>query len=174
MNEFEKFIETTFEPYAEQGLASCMMMPVPNKVIRLKGKPPMIIHTKKAPFDVIGYLHRDGTMVGAELKQSKHKPSISIVAPDAKGDGVQYHQLLALAELAYCGGIARLLWSNDGNIGVIRGKDLVEILKTYQTALHSKRSGRRPKRGAMSIPWDRFSPVAPAEGGVVVDWIRPI
>jgi len=132
----------------------------------------MVIHTKKAPFDVIGYKNRDATIIGAELKESKWKTSLSIVGPGAKGDGLQYHQLLALAELAFVGGTARLLWSNDGNIGAVRDMALVEILKTYQSALNAKRSGRRPQKGAMSIRWEAFKAVRPG-GGMIADWLRP-
>ena len=170
MNQFEKDIESTFESYAERGVATLMMLPVEKKVVYPGGKP-TIIYAKKSPFDVIGYRVRDAVIIGAELKESQWKTSVPIVGPGAKGDGLAYHQLEALAELAHCGGIARLLWCNDGHVGVIKDKELVEIFTNYKQAWNSKKAGRRPKPGALSIKWEYFAPIVPGEGGLLVDWL---
>jgi len=148
-------------------------MPRPTRVIGMINNRPNIVLAGKPPFDVYGYLYRDAITVGAELKASKRKTSLPIVAPDKSGDGIQYHQLDALAGLAQCGGIARIIWNNGGEIGVIRNDDIITAWTTYNHAFKSERSGKNVPFGSKSITWDVFKPVdyTAMWGTVGIDWL---
>jgi hypothetical protein len=45
---------------------------------------------------------------------------VPIVKPDKHASGIAYHQLAALALVARMGGMARIVWDNGGQIGVLR------------------------------------------------------
>ncbi len=170
---FENLIEATFQAYYDAGIARLMMMPVPSKQVGLKNGMPMFVRTGKAPFDVIGYLMRDASMVGAELKSSVRKNSLPIVAPTKKGDGVQFHQLDALAGLAQCGGVARLVWSNGGEFGVLKDEGILVAWRTYLHAMKSEESGKNVPLGSKSISWDSFvrTDYTNLYGVVGIDWL---
>ncbi len=165
--EFEALIEATFKGYEEKGIARLMVMPVPTRATGMTKTRPRLVYDGKGPWDVVGYSLGDATMIGAELKSTQWKDRIPIVAPDSKGDGVQFHQLDALAGLAMTGGCARLVWENDGEIRIMRGGAIVAHWRSYVEAFKSKRSGKTVPRGSMSLPWDEFEKI---EG---LDWLSP-
>ena len=168
---FEKEIESTFGIYAERNVAYLDMMPVPTVIIKTKAGV-ISVPTTKAPFDVYGYWN-DGVFIGAELKSSKRKNSLPIVGPKKKGDGVQYHQLDALYNLAKHRGKSRIVWDNGGEIGVISSNKIVTCYIVYLESLKSELSGKSPKMGARSIPWKEFKKVITEqwEGVSYYDWL---
>lgn len=157
--DFENDIAATFQGYADKHVARLAIMPVPTKQVGVRNGMPTLIRNGKAPFDVYGFLSHDATMIGAELKASKRKARLPIVAPQKKGDGVQFHQLDALATLALAGGIARIVWSNGGEIGVLHNSEIIQAWRTYEHALTSELSNRTVPKGAKSIQWEMFKPV---------------
>jgi hypothetical protein len=164
---FEKLISETFATYARNSVANLMAMPVPTRVIGFEGNRPKLVTCGKGPFDVIGYLIADARMVGAELKSSVRKASLPIVGPGKEGDGLQYHQLEALSFLAAAGGVARLVWDNGGEIGVLSGGLIQTAKSVYDQSLASEQSGRESKRGTRSLAWEMFRKI---EG---LDWLSP-
>ncbi len=169
---FEKRIEPSFKVYHEAGIARLAFMPVHSIVV---GPARMLVHTKKAPFDVYGYLVSGARMIGCELKSSVRQRSLHIVRPDAHGSGLQFHQLDALAMLAEAGGISRIVWENEGEVGVIGNESILAAHKLYMTALASEKSHRDVKEGRKSIRWERFEHIdqeAVASGGACIDWLR--
>ncbi len=172
--QFEDEIEATFEAYDRAHYAQLMRVPVPTKIIGFKDNRPLIVLAGKAPFDVVGFMCHDATMIGAELKDTKLKNSLPVVAPGKHGDGLQYHQLSALASLAEAGGVARLVWRNGGAVGVLRREAILAAYRTYEQARQSELSGKSVPRGAKSIPWERFLQAGDAVlGGLpIVDWLE--
>jgi len=172
--DFEKLIETSFDGYAAAGLAHLARMPIPTKVAGRRKGMLILVQCGKAPFDIYGYTIAEARFIGAELKAGGRKESMAITNPKVRKGGLQLHQLDALAEVALAGGIARLVWDNGGDFGILTNDDLVLARDTYLHALTSENSGRKPQSGAKSIKWDRFTPVDYANyGGVyVVEWLR--
>lgn len=170
--EFEKEIIDTLPCYDSAGLARVMMMPVPTKQIGSRSGMPLLVRCGKAPFDLVGYALEDGRMIGAELKASDSKSRLPIVAPAKKGDGVQFHQLDALAGLARAGGIARLVWSNGGEVGVLTNSGIVTAHSTYCHALAADNSGRKAPKGSRSIEWEAFRPALTSDNDLIwLDWL---
>lgn len=165
---FEKLISETFTLYARNSIANLMTMPVPTRVVGFENNRPKLVTCGKGPFDVIGYLIADARMVGAELKSSVRKSSLPIVGPGREGDGVQYHQLEALAFLAAAGGVARLVWDNGGEMGVLDGDAIQTAKMSYDQSLTSEQSGRSVKLGSRSLAWEMFRKI----GGL--DWLLPL
>jgi hypothetical protein len=98
--------------------------------------------------------------IGAELKETaKREQSLSIVAPEKKGSGLQYHQLEGLVNLHRAGGIALLVWSNAGEIGVINGPALEGIKIAYDISLKAEAMKKTVMKGVRSIRWEMFKPV---------------
>lgn len=129
----------------------------------MRGRVPCWVQVQKAPYDVMGYYHKTGATIGAELKETRDpKTSLPIVAPGSDSKGLEYHQLEGLVDLHENGGTALLLWSNAGQIGRLDGKDLAAIKDDYDVVLKA----RNPPRGGKSIPWDRFREVKTGHGGI--------
>ena len=98
-------------------------------------------------------------MIGAEIKAtSSRDKSLPIIGPGKKGTGLKYHQLNALAGLAEAGGISRLIWCNEGDIGVLASEDILVAYRVYEQAMQSEASNKDAARGAKSIQWERFKP----------------
>ncbi len=187
-NDFEKIIEQTFEPYSEGNIAHLDFYPVPMRPTGQRDKfgLPLYAQKGKAPFDVWGFCLYDGRFIGAELKSSKRKTSLPIILPTKKGDGVQWHQLCALRNVAVSGGIARLVWSNEGEVGVIREKKIVNAWAGAWTAMrvedgndYRRRNGRKTVKavaGFKSIKWEEFEIIGHQQidgGGLpVLSWLR--
>jgi hypothetical protein len=198
--EFEERIEPTFAAYAKANVAYLSFMPVPTRAVMMQGR--MVrVGNGAAPFDVYGFMPRSfgGTpaykpsneyepdahftpstlvavMVGAELKASgEPETSIPIVKPKGDGHGVEAHQLDALALLSRMGGIARIVWDNGGEIGVLRNEGILAAHAIFMASLASEDRGKgKGKVGSRSIRWERFEKVDPAAnigGTVTIDWL---
>ncbi len=172
--QFEKLIETSFDGYAAAQLANLARMPIPTKVAGQRKGRLIFVQCGKAPFDVYGYTIGGARFIGAELKAGGRKESMAITNPKVKKGGLQLHQLDALAEVAQAGGIARLVWDNGGDFGILCNDDIVLARDTYLHALTSESSGRKAQSGAKSIKWERFTPVDyQTFGGVLaIEWLR--
>lgn len=160
MNAFETEIFATFPSYESQGVAHLSIMFPPMRVAGQNGHMPCYIPVGKADYDAGGYYLKDAVTIGVELKETTdHENSLSIVHPDRKGSGLQYHQLKALCDLDDNGGMALLLWSNGGEIGVARGSVLQVALRMYDMAMAVEDMRKTPARGAKSILWGHFQKV---------------
>jgi len=166
--DFEKEIEATFEQYHSAHIAQLDFYPVPMRPTGLrhpKTGGPMFAPKKAAPFDVCGWSMIDGRIIAAELKSSKRKTSITIVGDGKEGSGIQWHQLTALYNVAQAGGIARLVWSNEGEVGVLDGVSIANAWYAANDAFNLEnnflRGGKRAKApvGAKSIKWEKFTAV---------------
>jgi hypothetical protein len=182
--EFEKRIGATFGPYAKTGYAYVAFMPIPMAPRGMMGKCMVYVPKGKAPFDVYGFAPRtagsppesSAVFVGAELKRTKdHQTRLPIVHPDAEsGDGLKYHQLWALANVAKYGGVARVVWDNGGEVGYLDEQRIAVALAVYDQSLATERRGKgMGPQGSRSIPWENFQPVDDAAiGGVVgLHWL---
>ncbi len=182
--ETEKDIAATFLPYADAEIAFCDIMPIPMAPCGIRGPFPVYVPKGKAPFDVYGYSPQPifGTdqrlvaiMIGAEIKAtSKHHDSLPIVAPDSDSHGLEYHQLDALNNLARCGGYVRLIWSNGGAWGVLKGAGIQLAHAIYEESRASELAGRgKGQKGSRSIPWKQFEPIQHRTIGrrIVLDWL---
>jgi hypothetical protein len=148
-SEFEKRIDTDLKVYAMAGVANLAMLPVPTKTIFFGGQT-KIIRTGDSPFDVWGYTTPGARTIGAELK-SIVRNNLPIVEHGKSGDGIHYHQLCALARLAEAGGIARIVWENEGQIGVLKGEQIIVAKAVFDVTQKGSRDGGR------SIPWSAFA-----------------
>lgn len=196
-SDFEREIGATFDAYRGAEIAWLDFMPVPMAPAGQKERrtgQPLYRPSGTSPFDVFGWHAASGRFVGAELKSSQRKNSLPIVMPvlaadkDGRptmksrgGDGIKFHQIEALRNVAACGGIARLVWCNGGEYGVLREEAICNAWSGAWDALRIEQAGKtRPRTGLKSVPWDRFERVDYAEltgangsVGQVLDWLRP-
>jgi len=148
--DFENAVEDSFFVYRVKSIARLFRMPVPtapapNQDQRSCG---LRVLSGQAMFDVFG-LFVGGGFIGAELKQTaEHKPSLPIIATGMKRGGLQEHQMDALATVAGCGGTARVVWCNGGEIGILREDEI----KAAQERFHEGGYGSK------SIRWEMFQP----------------
>lgn len=177
----EKVIEATFPVYADAGIARLMAMPVPTAPVGVhpKTKRPIFALKGKAPFDIVGYLTAHpghGLFIGGEVKSTTaRKQSLSIVGPGKSGDGIQFHQLEALALLAEAGGVARIIWSNAGQWAVATEAVITNAFMIYEQAMATEQAGNTPPQGAKSIPWSAFAMTSfffYAGHSPVVNWLQ--
>jgi penicillin-binding protein-related factor A (putative recombinase) len=176
---FELEIEQTFRAYQDASIADLMLLPVktaPCGIRHPKTNAPLYMRSGKSPYDIVGVMHNDGRMVGVEIKSSRRKASLPIIMPGKQGDGLQFHQLESLSRLAAFGGIARVIWNNEGEVGVIKGAKIMNVFANANTALKVMAGGlSNPKPGLKSVKWDQFSPVAyraVGNSGVPIpDWL---
>lgn len=174
MNEFEKEIGKTFQSYRDARIASMVFLNPPMRVAGMMGKAPCFVQSGKAPFDIGGFFYdRFGTVIGAELKQtSTHNHSLSIVGPDKKGDGLQYHQLTALVDVISAGGLALVLWNNGGEIGYLPADALRLAKIQYDTSMKAEKAGKELVKGSRSILWGHFKLVKTGHEGMPL-WLPP-
>jgi hypothetical protein len=161
MNSFEHLIGKTFQSYRDARLATMIFLHPPMRVAGMMGRVPCFIQAGKAPFDLGGmYYDVAGTVIAAELKETaEHATSLPIIGPGKKGSGLQYHQLDALTDVHLGGGVALVLYSNGGEIGLLRG-DAIHLAKVqYDASLKAERAGKSPAKGSRSILWGHFQPV---------------
>lgn len=160
MNAFEKAIGDTFQAYRSAKVANLIFLHPPMRIGGMLGKVPCFVQSGRAPFDVGGiYYDNAGTAIGAELKETKdHEHSLSIVHPDKKGSGLQYHQLAALVDVHKAGGVALVVWSNGGEVGVLTGEKIVLAKMQYDTSLAAEKAGKIVAKGTRSILWGQFKP----------------
>lgn len=175
-NSAEATIHDTFEVYRDAGIACLDVMPVPTAPSGMRGNRPVRVLCGKAPFDVYGWQF-NGTFIGAEIKStSQLKTSLSIVLPGSGGDGVQYHQLDALKQLASCNGTARIIWNNGGAWGVIGNEKIINAWNSATTAWKTSMAGKAPMMGAKSISWAIFEKIdytqIRGQGAPVIDWLK--
>lgn len=183
-NDFEKIIENTFEVYSESNVAELDFYPVPMRPtgIRDRFNKPLYQPKKKPPLDVWGYAINDGRLIVAELKSTQRKASIPIILPDKTGSGIQFHQLCMLRNVAMSGGIARLVWSNDGEVGVLKDAKIINAWSGAYTALGVEgptAKGKWPAKaptGLKSIKWEQFEVVSHQQingrGMPIIPWLQ--
>lgn len=171
---FEHEIGVSFEAYKDGGVALLAFMPVPTVVIRRERGVPLRVSKGKAPFDVYGYMVGTGRFVGAELKHSERSTSLAIIGPGRKGSGLQFHQLDALALLAQNGGVARIVWDNDGEIGILTEDEIIVAWRVFVETMKSEASGKQAIHNSKSIKWGLFTVVdyTNLHGVVAIDWLR--
>lgn len=167
MNEFEKQIGLTFQKYRDKKIAHLYFLYPPMRIAGMHGHMPCYIATGKAPYDTAGfYYDKCGSSIGVELKQTKdHEGRLPIVAPKAKGNGLQYHQLEALVTMHKGGGTALLLYNNGGEVGRLTGENLEVIKVTYDASLKAEAAKKEVAKGSRSIAWAMFEPVAQDDDG---------
>lgn len=158
MNHFEKLIDGTFKSYRDTKIASLVFLHAPMRIAGMMRTVPCFIQSGKAPFDVGGFFYdKFGTVIGAELKETQdHETSLPIVGPDKKGNGLQYHQLSALVDVHQAGGLALVLWSNGGEVGVLTGDAIAVAKLQYDTSMKVEAIGKSFAKGSRSILWGHF------------------
>lgn len=176
--DFEKTLELSFDAYLRADLASIDFMPIPTYQTGIKHPTthqPLLAPKGRPPFDAYGYWHKDATMIGGEFKSTYELgTSLKLVMPDKGGDGVQFHQLDALAKLAMKNGLARIVWNNGGMIGVLQGAKIISAYETMLQAIKTEsRPGMKAPIGSKSIPWSEFRVIQPSIVGQlpIYDWI---
>ncbi len=76
--------------------------------------------------------------------------------------------------LARLGGIARVVWDNGGQIGVLKEEDILAAHAIYQASMDSEARGKgKGARGGRSIKWEQFMPVVDRNiaGVIGPDWL---
>jgi penicillin-binding protein-related factor A (putative recombinase) len=161
MNEFENEIGKTFQGYRDARIAHLFFLHPPMRCIGQQGGAPVFVQAGKAGYDVAGFYYDDsGTFIAAELKQTRdHEVSLAITGEGKKGGGIQYHQLVALCEVANAGGMAMLLWNNGGDIGILRSDYLKVALAQYDTSVKVEKNKGQYAKGSRSIQWGLFDPI---------------
>lgn len=165
---FERRIQAEFSVWEAAGIAHLARMPVPTAPAPRPGDPMRRVATGTAPFDLYGWtmvhwhpnIRAAGMCIGAELKTTyKKRPSLAI----AEKSGLRLHQLDALAALAHAGGVARLVWENGNEVGVLYNAAILEAHERFYEG----------GRGTRSIPWRLFSLVSEikVEGQAVLGWL---
>jgi len=147
--DFEAAILKLCELYETKRVAHLARMPVPTAPAPRRGQRArgLRVLSGQAPFDLYGWTCKCAQAVGVELKSTaKKERRLPIVGEGKKGSGIQKHQLDALASLAGCGGVARIVWSNGGEIGVLSNDDILQAQALYAEG----------GRGTRSIPWGWF------------------
>jgi hypothetical protein len=160
MNQFEKHIGETFAAYRQAKIANLFFLHPPMRIAGMHGSVPCYVQAGKAPYDLGGFFYdANATAIGVELKETaKRETSLTLVAPEKKGSGLQYHQLEALVGLHRAGGIALLVWSNAGQVGVLGGAELEGIKIAYDASLKAEKMSKTVAKGARSIRWEMFKP----------------
>lgn len=159
MNAFEKAIGETFQAYRSARIANLIFLHPPMRIGGMLGKVPCFVQAGRAPFDVGGMYYDDaGTVIGVELKETKDRDNaLSIVHPDKKGSGLQYHQLAALVDVHNAGGVALVVWSNGGEVGVLTGDKIALAKLQYDQSLKAEIAGKVIAKGSRSILWGWFT-----------------
>jgi penicillin-binding protein-related factor A (putative recombinase) len=181
---FEGEIEAEFDSLWRAGVAMMAKMPMPTRPVK-DGQhgPPKMIRCGTAPFDYYGMSLLDARFIAMEAKASDGRPSLRVVLPkivngvkivEGKGNGLKYHQLEALAQVAENGGIARVVWSNGGEVMVLTEKPIINAFDDVATAWKIRQGGGEPRMGSCSIKWEEFTPVDAGTYGdieIQYDWL---
>lgn len=167
MNAFEKLIGETFQTYRQAKIANLMFLHPPMRIAGMHGNVPCYVQAGKAPYDIGGFFYdSNATHIGVELKESKDpEQSLAIVGPEKRGSGIQYHQLTALVDLHLSGGIALLVWSNAGQVGVLGGDALQAVKIAYDASLKAEKMNKTVQKGTRSIRRELFKPMKLAPNG---------
>ena len=176
--DFEASMSLTFDAYERHGVASIDFMPIPmypTGMTNPKTGAPLYSPKGKPPFDAYGYWWNDAAMIGAEFKAtSQPSTSLAIIGPDCDGAGLEWHQLDALAKLASKNGIARLVWNNGGQIGVLYGSKIIAAHRIFSDAMKTEKNPTmKAPKGAKSIRWEEFRVIQPSIVGrmPIYDWL---
>jgi hypothetical protein len=155
--------------YAEQNIAFVEELPLPTvpagMLRRVRGK---------SAYDYFGYT-ASGKFIAIELKSNaEHTQSLKIREMDDHGDGIQYHQLAALDQVARKGGIALIIWSNGGAVGVLGPEQIMVIKGIFDTSVARKRAGKDEEIGTKSVKWGKFRPVNMEKVGTTptLHWLK--
>jgi hypothetical protein len=169
-NQFEKDFEAKFPIIRKRTGAYLYRLWPPMRIAGMRGSMPSFVQVGRALFDVAGWhprkdmvdglQQRSAIAIGIELKDTKDRhSSLRIVGDDGSGSGIQAHQLEALAAVHRDGGIARVLWSNGGQVGVLDGEEIVAAHFTYGVSVQAEKMRKKPALGSRSIPWSLFREV---------------
>lgn len=172
---FQEECEKAFDAYHKMDIASIDTMPVPTRCIGFGPMGPKLVYDGKAPYDAYGYFHRGARAIGAEFKVTgKPEPSLAIVKDTATAGGLAFNQLDALARLSAKGGIARVVWNNGGQIGVLREEGILRAYAGYMAAKKIEERGNDAPLGAKSIKWGEFEIIqyGVLAGIICFDWLR--
>lgn len=174
MNQFESLIGKTFQQYRDAKVAGLVFLHPPMRIAGMMGRVPCFVQSGKAPFDVGGMFYdKAGTVIGAELKETReHENSLPIVGPEKKGNGLQYHQLESLVTVYEQGGVALVVWSNGGEVGVIGGAEIALAKLQYDTSMKVEKAGKSFAKGSRSILWGRFVAVKYGHNNLPL-WLPP-
>ena len=190
--EWEREIRATFELYERAGVALLSELPPPTvpapKIVRTGHGMPLWVRAGASPFSVYGIACRDGRFSAAELKASRDRKHLRIVLPDIKGGkvvqaktatggGIHLHQLEALARVAENGGVARIVWNNDGEVLVLREPGIINAWAQGEASWRSKIAGGRAAKGEGSIAaacFDAVDDVLYGDIAISPDWLGPM
>jgi penicillin-binding protein-related factor A (putative recombinase) len=176
-SQFEKMVDASLDGYFAAGIAEINRLPVPMVPSGIRGShnEPLFRPSGTSPYDLYGYtiqseigLWSHGTVIAAELKcTSNRETSISI-----SDQGLRTHQLASLARVARSGGIARLVWDNCGEYGVLDEEAIIVADQLYHDSLTMK----TPTLGTRSIKWSLFTPATlKVVGGMaILDWLYAV
>jgi len=171
--EFEASIYRDMPAYATGKFAVLHVLDIPTRATRYKDPvtgQPLRRAVAKGPGDIWGWLVVGGRTIIAELKSTESaKLRLPIIKPKSKASGLQFHQLRAMAACATCGGIARLVWRNGNEIGVVGGDVLIPVYNKYRASM----GGGRMPQGVASILWGAFEKVEEklVGGKMIWDWL---
>lgn len=176
---FESLIKATFTYYRNKDLAHLDFMPIPTYPagIHPKYKRMTYMATGKSPFDIYGFCGKaagmlnGGVFIGAELKATTATKRLIVEWPTDKhaSRGLKFHQLEALYHVACSGGLARLVWCNDGEIRVLDNAGIQEVYEITIHAINSRNAGKASKSGTKSISWDALK--EPEDIGGMPNWL---
>lgn len=177
MTEFEKRVESKFSLIRQRSKAFLFWLFPPTRCVGMRGTCPVHVIVGRALFDIAGWIPTSGDFfgeaeavpplpsdqraaitVGIEVKENGDwHTSMRIIAEDGSGSGLQAHQLEALAAVHRDGGIARVLWSNGGQIGVLGGEEIAAAWFNYGVSVQAEKMRKEPAKGSRSIPWSLFT-----------------
>jgi len=174
--EFEKECAKSFDVYQSLNVAFLSEMPVPMAPAGFhpKHKRMMYAPKGKSPFDFYGYTAKDATMIGCEIKlTANHESGLPLIAPAKAGNGLQWHQLDALYNLAKHSGVARVVWNNGGVVGVLTNERIINAWTAFSHAVAAIASNKIPAKGSRSISWDLFTPIDYTQHEMIMyyDWL---
>ena len=165
MDDFEKEFDETFPTILKKTGAFLYWLHPPTRCAGMRGSQPVFVITGRALFDVAGWrpvkpepdLAPVAAAIGIEVKRNgDHHTSMRIIGEDGRGSGLQAHQLEALASLHRSGGIARVLWNNGGEIGVLDGEVIADVFMTYGVSVQAEKMRKSFAKGSRSIAWNLF------------------
>jgi hypothetical protein len=182
--EFEKRIGAANRAYIAEGVAWIMQVPTPTTPCGRRHPTtgaPLLIYSGKPPFDLLGWTKDTvgqlelARTIGAELKHTDDD-RLRMRADSTSGEGLQWHQLKALVDLADAGGIAVVLWHHQGEVGRLEiGREQNDtILSAFHALREFVRLEGAVPRGGASLPWAAFQKVKLAihGGEFIFDWLE--
>lgn len=168
MTNFEKVMEKSFDEYLSSNTAFLQFLFPKMRMAGFLGKSPAFVQTEKAPYDVDGYYLDGGLHIACEIKETaEHHHALSIIAPQKRGSGLQYHQLEALVRAHKAKAVAVVIWNNGGDIGLLDGSRLASAKRAFDESLKAEKQGYpNALKGSRSILWGNFKPLKTNSRGV--------